>query len=150
MEISDPVSSILAQKSFSEVWQVSGEATVLDAIKLMADKNVGSVLVMDGEKLQGILSERDYTRKVFLQGRASKNTCVRDIMTSPVQCIAPGTKVAACFQLMTDKHVRHLPVLDDGKVVGIVSIGDLVKHTMDAQEAIIDHLKNYIVGAYPA
>ena len=116
----------------------------------MAEKNVGAMLVMDDGRLVGIISERDYTRKVILEGRSSKDTAVRDIMSSPVISVAPDIGVGACLQLMTDRHIRHLPVVDeDGRVLGVISIGDLVKRTISAQDAMIGQLENYITGSYP-
>ncbi len=115
----------------------------------MAEKNVGAMLVIDDGQLVGIISERDYTRKVILEGRSSKNTAVREIMSSPVISVAPDIGVGDCLQLMTDRHIRHLPVIDrDNTVLGVVSIGDLVKRTISAQDAMIGHLERYITGSY--
>jgi len=149
MEIPDPVSSILQHKPSKEIWHLSSASTVLDAIRQMAEKNVGAMLVIDDGQLVGIISERDYTRKVILEGRSSKNTAVREIMSSPVISVAPDIGVGACLQLMTDRHIRHLPVIDkDNTVLGVVSIGDLVKRTISAQDAMIGHLERYITGSY--
>lgn len=152
MEITDSVESILAQKSSSEIFHVAPDSTVFDAIKVMAEKNIGAILVMEEGQMVGILSERDYTRKVILEGRSSRDTLVKEIMTSPVVGVPPSTKVCACLQLMTEIHIRHLPVVEGksgGNVVGVVSIGDLVKRTISAQEAMIGQLESYITGGYP-
>jgi CBS domain-containing protein len=117
---------------------------VLTAIRAMAEHRVGALLVMSGERLVGIVSERDYARKVILLGRASADTPVRDIMSSPVITVQPDTTVQTCMQIMTDKHVRHLPVLDGGRVAGMVSIGDLVKAVIAEQQQQIEQLENYI------
>ena len=150
MEIHDPISSILAHKSGPEIWSVTPDSMVFDAIELMSDRNIGAVLVMEDETLVGILSERDYTRKVMLKGKASKETPVREIMTSPVIGVGPASRVAQCLQLMSERRIRHLPVLEEGRVIGVVSVGDLVNRMISAQGAMIDHLENYIVGSYPA
>ena len=152
MEITDPVSSILDGKAPAAVYSVAPDDTVFDAIQVMAEKNIGAALVMEEGQLVGILSERDYTRKVILEGRASRDTPVGDIMTSPVIGVPPDTKVGTCLQLMAAKYIRHLPVLsEEGSrtVVGVVSIGDLVKRIISAQEAMIDQLESYIAGGYP-
>jgi CBS domain-containing protein len=117
---------------------------VLTAIRAMAEHRVGALLVMSGERLVGIVSERDYARKVILLGRASADTPVRDIMSSPVITVQPDTTVQTCMQIMTDKHVRHLPVLEGGRVAGMVSIGDLVKAVIAEQQQQIEQLENYI------
>lgn len=145
MEIVGTISEILQRKG-SQVWSVSPDAIVFDAIKLLSDKNVGALLVMDGEKLVGVLSERDYTRKVALQGKSSKSTLVREILTSMVVSATPKHTVDECLQLMTAHRVRHLPVLEGGKVVGIVSIGDLVNWVINVQRQTISQLKSYIAG----
>ena len=152
MEIADPVSSILEQKGSNEIFSVAADDTVFDAIQVMAEKNIGAALVMEEDQMIGILSERDYTRKVILEGRASRDTPVGDIMSSPVIGVPPSTKVCTCLQLMTAKYIRHLPVIpEDGsrQVLGVVSIGDLVKLTIASQEALIDQLESYIAGGYP-
>jgi len=150
MQVADTISSILQHKPMQELLTVSPDDAVFDAIKLMSDRNVGALLVMDGENLAGIVSERDYTRKVILKGRSSKSTAVREIMTTPVHCIEPGAQVVPCLHLMTEKRIRHLPVVEQGRVVGIVSIGDLVKRIISAQEGLIDQLEKFITGTYPA
>jgi CBS domain-containing protein len=126
------------------VFSVGPEAPVLEAIRAMAEHHVGALLVMTGEVLAGIVSERDYARKVILRGRSSSDTPVRDIMTSPVLTVSPETSVEQCMQLVTDKRVRHLPVLEAGRVVGMVSIGDLVKAVIAEQQQQIEQLESYI------
>ena len=126
------------------VFSVGPEAPVLEAIRAMAEHHVGALLVMTGEVLAGIVSERDYARKVILRGRSSSDTPVRDIMTSPVFTVSPDTSVEQCMQLVTDKRVRHLPVVDAGRVIGMVSIGDLVKAVIAEQQQQIQQLESYI------
>ena len=128
------------------VWTVAPDDTVFDALKLMADKNIGSVLVMDGEKLAGILSERDYARKVVLHGKTSRHLPVREIMTGDVQTISPDENIDRCMALMTQKHIRHLPVVEDGRVVGLISIGDVVKAVIEDQAFLLDQMEAYIAG----
>lgn len=126
---------------------VAPKDTVFHALKVMADNRVGAVLVLDGERLVGIFSERDYARKVILVGKASKDTRVEEIMTDKVMYVTPENTVAECMALMTEGHFRHLPVLDDNQqIAGIVSIGDLVKETISEQQFIIEQLKHYIAG----
>jgi CBS domain-containing protein len=126
------------------VFSVGPETPVLEAIRAMAEHHVGALLVMSGEVLAGIVSERDYARKVILRGRSSSDTPVRDIMTSPVLTVSPDTSVEQCMQLVTDKRVRHLPVLEAGRVIGMVSIGDLVKAVIAEQQQQIEQLESYI------
>jgi CBS domain-containing protein len=126
------------------LFSVEPDTPVLEAIRAMATHQVGALLVMADGSLRGIVSERDYARKVILLGRASADTPVRDIMSSPVVTVQPDTTVQACMQLMTDRHVRHLPVTDGGKVVGMVSIGDLVKAVIAEQQQQIEQLESYI------
>ena len=128
------------------VWSVKPTATVLEALRVMAERDIGAVLVLDGDKLLGILSERDYARKVVLAGRSSKDSQVKDVMTAQVVCVAPGRSIDECMALMTDRRLRHLPVVDQKHVVGVVSIGDLVKATIDDQEFTIAQLQSYITG----
>ena len=139
------ISDILHHKG-TQVWSVAPEATVLDAIKLMAERNVGALLVMEGERLVGIISERDYTRKVALKGKASKDTAVREILSGQLIQVTPSHAVDDCMRLMTEHHVRHLPVMEGDKVLGIVSIGDLVNHVITAQSQTIQQLQTYITG----
>ena len=133
-----------------EIWSVAPDATVYDAIALMAAKSVGAVLVISGGNLAGIVSERDYARKVILQGRSSKETEVREIMTSDLITVTPENTIDDCMRLMTTRRIRHLPVLDRGQLVGIVSIGDLVNATIADQAHTIDQLHTYIGANYPA
>lgn len=149
MDVSGNISAILSQKG-RDIYSVSPDDSVFDAVSLLADKNVGAVLVMDGEKLVGLLSERDYTRKVMLRGKRSRDTKVAEIMSTDLKVISPREAVEDCLRLMTDKRIRHLPVLDGDKVVGVISIGDLVKWVISCQSAAIAHLESYISGGYTA
>ena len=139
------VSQILDRKG-SRVVSVTREAPVLEAIRDMAEHHLGAVLVMEGEQLIGIASERDYARKVILQGRSSSDTPVAVIMTSPVVCVGPHDTIAECMSIMTEKHIRHLPVIEGERVVGVVSIGDLVKELIEEQKQEISLLQQYIAG----
>ncbi len=129
-----------------EVWSLAPDSTVYDAIDLMAHRGIGALLVMEGERLVGIVSERDYARKVVLKGRSSRDTLVREIMTEQVICIRPQLTVEEAMALMTDKRVRHLPVVVDKKVVGVISIGDVVRGIIEDREFEIQQLTNYITG----
>jgi CBS domain-containing protein len=149
MEIAGSVGAILAHKG-SAVWSIAPDATVFDAIQLMADKNVGALPVVENGGLVGIISERDYTRKVILKGKSSKETPVKDIMTRELVTAQPGDSVTECMQAMTEKRVRHLPVVEGAKMIGLISIGDLVRRIISAQTATIDNLEKYITGDYPA
>ena len=128
------------------VWSITPDATVYDALKLMADKNVGAVLVMDANHLVGIMSERDYARKIILCGKSSKDTLVREIMTERVIYACPEQTAEECMALMTDKRVRHLPVLEDLQVIGVISVGDVVKSIISEQGFTIEQLEHYISG----
>ena len=141
------IGDLLSQKG-GQVWTVAPEAMVFDAIHMMAEKNVGALLVTDQGKLIGIISERDYTRKVALKGKSSKQTAVREILSTHVVHVSPGHTIEECMRIMTDHRVRHLPVLEADKIVGVVSIGDLVNWIISAQSTTIHQLETYITG-YP-
>lgn len=130
-----------------QTWSIRPDASVYDALTLMADKEVGALLVLDGGKLVGIISERDYARKVILKGKSSLETPIRDIMTPKVICVRPEQTIEECMALMTDKHVRHLPVVVGDEVVGVISIGDLVKAVIAEKDFMIKQLEDYITGA---
>jgi CBS domain-containing protein len=146
IEISGKVSGILARKKVSSVWSIGPNATVIDAIRLMDEKNVGALPVVDNGKLVGIVSERDYTRKIILKGRSSKDTPVSDIMIKQVLTVNPSTSITECMRTMTDRRVRHLPVLDGSNLIGILSIGDVVNSLISAQKAMIDNLERYTLA----
>jgi CBS domain-containing protein len=148
MKLVDTISSVLRHKGRG-VWSLSPEASVYEAIEMMADRQVGALLVMVEAKLVGVISERDYARKVILKGKASKETQVKEIMTSPVICVAPKDTVDDAMTLMTNNRIRHLPVVEDENVVAMISIGDLVKWIISGQEETIQQLENYITGKYP-
>ena len=138
----------LLQVKGSTVHAISPDASVYDALKLMAERNVGALAVTEGPRLVGLVSERDYARKVVLLGRVSKDTPVRDIMTSEVVCVDPSQGVDECMALMTERHFRHLPVIEGGGLAGIISIGDVVKSILDHQQFTIQQLEHYIVGTH--
>jgi CBS domain-containing protein len=148
IKMSGSVALVLRRKG-GEVWFVNPEQSVYEAIEKMADKSVGALLVISGGKLMGIISERDYARKVILKGRASRTTQVKEIMTSPVIFVTPDHAVGECMDIITRNHIRHLPVVENEKVLGVVSIGDLVKWLVSEQEVTIEHLQNYISSKYP-
>jgi len=139
------VRDLLEQKG-RKVWSVGPDSTVYDALRLMADKDIGAVLVVSGEELVGVLSERDYARQVVLKGKASRDTPVREIMTSRVIYIRPEQTLEDCMALMTDKHVRHLPVVVGGRIEGLLSIGDVVKAVISEKQFLIQQLENYITS----
>jgi CBS domain-containing protein len=149
MEVSGSVSAILAQKEVSIVWSIGPKAMVINAIQLMDEKNVGALPVVENGTLVGIVSERDYMRKVILKGRSSKETPVSDIMTKQLLTVNPSDSVTQCMRIMTEKRVRHLPVLKGSNLIGILSIGDVVNWFISAQTATIDNLERYITGDYP-
>ena len=140
------VAQVIKNKAVQSIFTISPNATVLEAIKIMADKGVGALVVAEDEKVVGIFSERDYTRKIALMERTSESTLVSDIMTSKVISVGLNHTVEECLQLMTDRHLRHLPVLDQEKLVGFISIGDLVKAAMEDQCILIEQLQQYISG----
>jgi CBS domain-containing protein len=146
-EMTTTVGTVLRQKPAGEILSIAPDASVYDAIALMADKGVGALLVMERGELLGIVSERDYARKIILQGRHSKETLVSEIMSSPVVSVTCQNTVAECLRIITDRHFRHLAVVEHGKVIGVVSIGDLVNCIMTEQEQTIRHLHAYISGA---
>ncbi|MBV8378652.1 MAG: CBS domain-containing protein [Verrucomicrobia bacterium] len=149
MKVSGSVSAILAHKKASTVWSIGPNAMVINGIQLMDEKNVGALPVVDNGTLVGILSERDYTRKVILKGKSSKETPVREIMTKQLLTVNPGDSITECMRIMTEKRIRHLPVLEGANLVGILSIGDVVNWLISAQTATIDNLERYITGDYP-
>jgi CBS domain-containing protein len=138
----------ILQRKGHEVWTIGPKATVLDALKIMADKDIGALIVVQDDQLIGIISERDYARKIVLKGKASISTRVKDIMTEKVYFVTPKTTIQECQALLTEQSVRHLPVLKEGKLVGLISIGDVVKAIIDEQETEITQLSDYIIGKY--
>lgn len=147
MKITAPISEILRGKA-NQVWSIAPHATVFDAIALMAEKNIGALPVVEAGRIVGILSERDYTRKVILHGKSSRETMVREIMTSPVTTVGSASSIDACMQLITQRRIRHLPVVADGRLTGMISIGDLVNWIISAQSAALEQMENYIHGGY--
>ncbi len=139
------VSQLLRAKGH-EIWSLAPDASVYEAIEAMADKGVGALLVMDGERLAGIISERDYARKVILMGKASRETLVREVMSYPVVCVRPEFTIQEAMALMTEKRIRHLPVAVGESVVGVISIGDVVRCLIEEDEFEIQQLTNYITG----
>ena len=140
------VKQILGQKESNEIWSIGADATVLEAIQAMADKRAGALLVMEGPALKGIISERDYAREVILKGRSSKNTLVGEIMSTKLITVPSTQSVDASLAIMSNNHIRHLPIVDDDTVVGVLSLGDLVKDVISDQQSTIEQLENYIRG----
>jgi CBS domain-containing protein len=149
MKTAYPISSVLFHKT-SALWSIAPEATVFEAIKLMAEKNIGALLVMSGGKLAGVVTERDYTRKVALQGKTSRETRVWEIIPKEVIFVTPDDSVEECMKMMTEHRVRHLPVVEGANVIGLVSIGDLVNWIISTQNAHIEQMEQYIAGGAAA
>jgi CBS domain-containing protein len=147
--MAETIGWILSNKTGS-IWSIAPEATVYDALAMMAEREVGALLVMSGGKLVGIISERDYARKIILQGRSSKETTVQEIMTGAMYTVTPEDTIDECMRIMTHHRIRHLPVFDGSKLVGVISIGDLVNAIISEQARTIDHLHTYIGANYPA
>jgi len=144
----EKVGKILEKKGHS-VWSISPDAIVYRSLELMSEKEVGALMVIsDKGKVEGIITERDYARKVFLKGKSSKETYVKEIMTADLFAVNPTTTVEECMALMTEKRIRHLPVMEGEKLVGMISIGDVLKAIIEAQGIMIEHLSNYIMGSY--
>ena len=148
MEIHGTVYDILHNKS-GQVWTTSPQANVYEAIHLMGEKNIGALVAVEGDEVVGVLSERDYSRKVVLQGRTSRNTLVGEILSRPAITVRSKDSIETCMQLMTGNRIRHLPVVDDGRLAGLISIGDLVSWVMQSQRHTIQQLQGYIAGDYP-
>jgi signal-transduction protein with cAMP-binding, CBS, and nucleotidyltransferase domain len=146
----EPVRSLLRMKGRNQIWSITPDETVYRAIEIMSERQIGCLVVLIGGQLAGIVSERDYARKVILMGRSSQQTKVREIMTTPALFVTPEKTVAESMRIMTDRRVRHLPVLEGDNVVGMLSIGDLVNWVVTSQQQTIKHLHNYIEGKYPA
>ena len=146
--MSDTMGAILRCKG-SQVWSASPDDSVLEAIALMANKGIGALVVLQDETVVGMISERDYARKVVLQGRSSKDTLVKEIMTSPVVSVTPRHTIDECMRIVTDEGIRHFPVVDAGRLVGVVSIGDLVRRLVSIQGETIQYLQEYIAGPHP-
>ena len=147
--MTETIASILRNKG-REIWSIDPDQTVYDAIAMMADKGIGALLILSEGKLVGVFSERDYARKIILQGRSSKSTRVREIMTGDPVTVTPDHTVDECMRIITHHRVRHLPVMDGDKLLGVISIGDLVNAIIASQAQTIDHLHTYITGGYPA
>jgi CBS domain-containing protein len=137
----------ILQEKGSDVWSVTPDTLVFEALRIMAEKNVGALIVLHDEKVAGIFSERDYARKVILKGKSSNQTAVKEIMTPDVITVGPDQWIEECMSLMSSKHIRHLPVLENNKVIGMISIGDVVKAIIHEKERTIKHLENYITGS---
>lgn len=147
MDVSGTIDAILSRKG-SEIYTISPDAKVLEAVALMAEKNIGALLVVENGNLVGLVSERDYTRKIVLHGKRSRETPVHEIMSTDLAVIGPRESIDTCLRMMTEKRIRHLPVMEGDKVRGVISIGDLVKFVIATQSAAIAHLESYISGGY--
>ncbi len=141
------IEELLRTKASKEIWCISPRETVYDALQKLAEKDIGALLVMDGDRLVGIFSERDYARKIILKGKSSLKTPVQEVMTSEIITVSPEMSIERCMELMTQCHIRHLPVMEAGRLVGLVSIGDIVKAIISGQERFITSLENYITGS---
>ena len=141
------IEELLRSKESREVWSVSPKVTVFEALQKMADQDIGALLVMEGERLVGIFSERDYARKIILKGKSSLKTPVQEVMTDEIVTVPPEISIEQCMELMTECHIRHLPVMREGRLLGLVSIGDIVKAIITGQERFIASLENYISGS---
>ena len=148
MEIFGSVGDILRGKG-TQVWTTTPEVTVFEAVRLMGEKNVGALVVLEADQVAGVISERDYTRKVVLRGRTSHDTKVGEILSRPVITATPADTVEHCLEVMTEQRVRHLPVVEGGKLAGLISMGDLVNWVIHVQRQTIQHLQSYITGSYP-
>lgn len=138
----------LLKKKSGDIWSISPQTSVYQALELMAQKEVGALLVLENDKLVGIFSERDYARKIILKGKASKETAVGELMTTSVYYVTPDNTLEEAMALMTSKHIRHLPIMNQGKLSGIVTLGDVVKRIISEQKLTIDELENYVTGGY--
>jgi CBS domain-containing protein len=138
----------LLKKKSGDIWSISPQTSVYQALELMAQKEVGALLVMENDKLVGIFSERDYARKIILKGKASKETAVSELMTTSVYYVTPDNTLEEAMALMTSKHIRHLPIMNHGKLSGIVTLGDVVKKIISEQKLTIHELENYVTGGY--
>ncbi len=136
----------MLQTKGHDVYSIEPGASVYEAIELMADKGIGALMVMEGSNLVGVLSERDYARKVILQGRSSRDTLIKDIMTTRIMCAEPQHSAEECMAMMTEKYVRHLPIMEGDKLVGVISIGDIVKSIIEGQQLYIDQLERFVRG----
>jgi CBS domain-containing protein len=139
------IQTLLKKKGY-DVWRIAPDASVYDAIHLMAEKGVGALIVMDGQKLVGVISERDYARKIILEGRSSENTKISEIMSTEVITVGPDSRIEECMAMMTERRIRHLPVLDGDELLGVISLGDLVKYIIAEQQFVIEQMERYIAG----
>lgn len=136
----------LLQKKGHDVWRIAPDDSVYDAIHLMAEKEVGALIVMEGPKVVGVISERDYARKIILEGRSSENTKISEIMSAEVITVGPDNRIEECMAMMTERRIRHLPVLDGDELLGVISLGDLVKYIIAEQQFVIEQMERYIAG----